>query len=344
MLNTMLTAEQKKIAQNLLSESKRIVITTHQSPDGDAMGSSLGLHIALKNAGIESTVIVPDEIPSFLQWLPKCDQVIVFKTDPEKAKAIFQESDLLFMLDYNHPGRTGKDMAIDIESFSGRVMLIDHHHQPIETPELIYSDTSSCSTAQMIFVFLQSLGMQSCIDNDAAACIYCGIMTDSGSFRFPSVTKQTHDIVGYLIERGLDHARVHREVYDTNLIDRMRLVGYALNEKLTVIEGASTAFISLSTVELKKFNYRPGDTEGLVNQALSLQGINLAAFFREGNNEIKISFRSKGSFDVNAFAREKWNGGGHSNAAGGRAVGNLDDAVKLFVEQVKERKNAIIHS
>lgn len=235
-------------------------------------------------------------------------------------------------------------MASTLGKASAPFILIDHHEQPGDFPKVTYSDTASCSTAQMIYRFVHACGWGDLINNASAEGIYCGIMTDSGSFRFPAVTEETHAIAGALIARGLDHARIHREVYDTNLLDRVRLVGYALNEKLVVMEEAATAYISLTAEELQRFNYRPGDTEGLVNQALSIKGIQLAAFFREGNNEIKVSFRSKGHFDVNKFARGAWNGGGHKNAAGGHTQESITAAIERFESEVRARKNEIAQS
>jgi phosphoesterase RecJ-like protein len=210
-------------------------------------------------------------------------------------------------------------------------ILIDHHQQPDSFPEIAFSDTSACSTAEMVYDFIQSLGEQDHLDATVGTCIYTGIMTDSGSFRFPSVSAHTHMIVADLIERGVSHAFIHNQVYDANLLSRLKLVGYALSERLEMLN-KRTAIISLDAATLKRFNYQPGDTEGLVNQALSLKDVNLAIFVREGANEIKLSFRSKGKFDVNTFARKYFHGGGHSNAAGGSS-GSSFDAVLTKLRQ-----------
>jgi bifunctional oligoribonuclease and PAP phosphatase NrnA len=222
--------------------------------------------------------------------------------------------------------------------------MIDHHHQPETFPAVLFSDTTMCSTAQMIYMFIESMGDVEVIDENIGACLYCGIMTDTGSFRFPSVTPKTHEIAADLIRKGVDHAQIHRNVYDTNLLDRLRLVGYALSEKLMVFETYHTAIISLTKEELTRFNYRPGDTEGLVNQALSIKGVNFAVFVREGNNEVKLSFRSQGKFDVNSFARAHFNGGGHFNAAGGMSVESIDVVLQKLKDLLPENQEQLTYT
>jgi len=340
----MLTTEQIKNAINLVTGANHIVVTAHKSPDGDAVGSLLGLSGLLKNLGKNVTPILPDSVPEFLQWMQGFDDILIFEEKPAEASNIIREADLIFSLDYNSLSRVGVEMEKALRSSHAPFILIDHHQQPEAFAAVTYSDTASCSTAQLIYEMAEQCDWLSHLDNATAECIYCGIMTDSGSFRFPAVTPKTHIIAANLIESGMDHAKVHRMVYDTNLPERLKLVGYALNDKLEHLEDASTAIISLSLEELKRFNHRQGDTEGLVNQALSIKGVNLAAFFREGSNEIKISFRSKGKFDVNKFSRENWNGGGHMNAAGGMSNLSLHDALIKFRNQVAELKNEINNS
>ena len=339
-----LSEEEVRTAKALLSGCSRVVITTHKSPDGDAIGSSLGLYHVLRAAGISARVVVPDDVPEFLQWMEGFADVLIFSEMKEEAAREIAAADLIFSLDYNHLYRTGESVEKELRASKASFILIDHHQQPEAFAQVTYSDTKACSTAEMIYRFAQQMDLTECITPAAAECIYCGIMTDSGSFRFPNVSPDTHHIAASLIERGLDHARVHREVYDTNLHDRLRLTGYALNEKLEVIPECATALIALTQEELKRFNYRPGDTEGLVNQALSIRGIKLAAFFREGSNEIKVSFRSKGTFDVNQFARGSWNGGGHMNAAGGSTQETMDEALDRFRKEAAQHAQHIMHS
>lgn len=340
----MLNKEQIDKALELINHAEHIVVTAHKSPDGDAVGSTLGLAGILKNLGKNVTTILPDAVPEFLQWMNGYQEIKIFESDKDQCHSIIQNADLIFSLDYNHLSRVGSEMEKSLRQSNAAFILIDHHQQPENFAVVSYSDTSSCSTAQLIYEFAEHCSMLDKIDNNIAECIYCGIMTDSGSFRFPSVTPKTHMIAAFMIQAGLDHARVHQLVYDTNLPDRLKLVGYALNDKLEHFEDDAVALISLSLEELRRFNYRQGDTEGLVNQALSIKGVKMAAFFREGANEVKISFRSKGSFDVNKFARKHWNGGGHMNAAGGSTDLPLNEALKIFREQIKELKNEIVHS
>lgn len=318
----------------LIAGAKSIVITTHKSPDGDAIGSLLSMLLMMDELGIKATAIVPDMPPAFLRWMTGSDRILIFDQHTNEALNCIQQSDLIFALDYNALHRTGVEMEKALSESKAQFIMIDHHQQPQDLPGVIFSDVASCSTCQLIYEFFIASGWKDRIHSKIAECVYCGIMTDSGSFRFPAVTPETHRIVADLIENGLDHARVHRAVYDTNSVDRLRLIGYALSEKLEVMPECATALISLSLEELERFNHQPGDTESLVNQALSIEGVMLAAFFREQNKEVKISFRSKGHFDVNTFARQNWNGGGHRNAAGGSAKESLREAVQRFKTEI----------
>lgn len=325
-----LTPEQIDLAQRLILNAERIVVTTHKNPDGDAIGSAMAMHHFLKSIGKKPTTILPDAAPDFLHWVEEYDQCLIAEDFTEDASQAIAHADLIFSLDYNHLLRTGEYVGGLLERSNAPFILIDHHQQPAEFPAVTYSDTRACSTCEMVFRFIEQCGWKGHLNKTIAACIYLGIMTDSGSFRFHNVTDDTHRIAGELIALGLDHAEIHRNVYDTNLMDKLKLIGYSLSEKLVVLPEHATAYISLTKEELKRYNYRQGDTEGLVNQALSIRGIKLAAFFREGNNEIKTSFRSKGHFDVNAFSRMHWNGGGHINAAGGMSTESMDATLDKF--------------
>lgn len=315
-------------------EATNILIVGHKSPDGDAIGSTLGLSNYLKKKGIESTVMVPDVFPEFLEWLPGSDEVKVFDKDVNTGKEIIQNADLIFTLDFNHLKRVGA-MTEPLESSKAKFVMIDHHQEPSDYSSITFSDTSSCSTAQMVYDFIEAADDLDLLDGVIGENLYCGIMTDTGSFRFSSVTPKTHEIAAMLMRTGTDHAKVHRAVYDTNLMDRLKLVGYALSNKLEMLPGNRVALIWLSQKELDQFHYRKGDTEGLVNQALSIQGVNCAAFIREGNNQVKMSFRSKGPFDVNKLARAHFNGGGHINAAGGMIPDKpIEEVVAYFKETI----------
>lgn len=343
-MSRILTPQQIDHAQALIHSARRIVITTHKSPDGDAIGSAMAMHHFLKTLHKEVVTVVPDHAPDFLHWVKDYDQILAFDTQPDAVRDAISSADLIFSLDYNHLPRVGNDLCPVLETCGKPFILIDHHQQPGEYPQVIYSDTSACSTCEMVFRFIEQCGWKEHLTEDIAACIYLGIMTDSGSFRFHSVSEDTHRIAGELIALGLDHSEIHRQVYDTNLMDKLKLIGYALSEKLVVMTDQSTAFISLTKEELLRYNYRQGDTEGLVNQALSIRGIKLAAFFREGSNEIKASFRSKGTFDVNAFSRANWQGGGHINAAGGMSAESMEITLEKFQSLVHRHAADILAS
>jgi len=343
MSNTLNTAEVESI-HRLINESEKIVITSHKSPDGDAIGSALAVYHILKNIGKRPVVILPDNVPGFLQWLDGYKEIVVFENQTDKATQLIADAQLIFSLDYNNLSRVGVDMEAALRKATAGFILIDHHQSPEGFAKVTYSDTKSCSTAELVYKTIVACGWKGKMDIATAESIYTGIMTDSGSFRFPSVTKETHTIAGELIEMGLDHAKIHREIYDTNSLNRMRLVGYALSEKLEVIEECATAIISMSLEELERFDHQPGDTESLVNQALSIKGVKFSAFFKEDADKVKISFRSKGSFDVNNFARNGWNGGGHINAAGGSCPKPIDAAIARFKEQCLSIKEQIANS
>jgi phosphoesterase RecJ-like protein len=343
-MSRILTQQQIDLAQALIHGAKRIVITTHKSPDGDAIGSAMAMHHFLKTLNKDVITVVPDHAPDFLHWVKDYDQIVAFDNQPEIVREAVSHADLIFSLDYNHLPRVGTDLCPVLETCGKPFILIDHHQQPGEYPQVTYSDTSACSTCEMVFRFIEQCGWKGHLNVDIAACIYLGIMTDSGSFRFHSVSEDTHRIAGELIALGLDHSEIHRQVYDTNVMDKLKLIGYALSEKLVVMPEQATAYISLTKEELLRYNYRQGDTEGLVNQALSIRGIKLAAFFREGSNEIKTSFRSKGSFDVNAFARAHWEGGGHINAAGGMSSDSMETTLEKFQKLVQHHATTILGS
>jgi phosphoesterase RecJ-like protein len=341
-MSSILTPEQIAQAVRLIGNAGNIIVTSHKNPDGDAVGSALAMQHLLKNLGKTVLTVLPDQAPDFLKWIPGYQEIMFFDENPDTCSEKIMQADLVFVLDYNHLNRVGNEMQVPLENTKADYILIDHHQQPGTFPVVTYSDTSACSTCEMVFRFAEQCGWKKHMSQAMAECIYTGIMTDSGSFRYHTVSPDTHRIVGELMLTGIDHAHIHREVYDVNLMDKLKLIGYALSEKLEVIESCSTAFIWLTKEELNRYNYRQGDTEGLVNQALSIKGIKLAAFFREGNNEIKASFRSKGNFDVNQFARLHWNGGGHKNAAGGMSADTMAETVqklRLLVTENAEQIN-----
>lgn len=336
-----MTKEKINQAKELINNAEKIVITTHQSPDGDAVGSSLAMYHYLRAKGKNVTVVVPNEYPEFLHWMEGDDTIITYESQAVEARKFIREADLIFSLDYNVLSRTYV-MESALTKAKADFILIDHHQQPGDYPKVSFSDTSSCSTAQLVYDFIEKMGDEHLIDIPMAEGIYCGIMTDSGSFRFDNVKPETHRIAASLIEKGLKHDKIHQLIYDTNSVDRLRLLGYALSEKLIVMEDYHTAIITLTQDELDRFNFQPGDTEGIVNYALSIKGIKFAIFGREGANKIKISFRSKGSFNVNKFARANFNGGGHNNAAGGVMFDSMDAFLNRVKEKIEENKKELM--
>lgn len=325
------TEEKLEQFNALVSGAKNIVITAHKSPDGDSIGSSLALYHYLIQEHNAVNVCHPDKAPHFLHWMPGFDGIHTFEEDAKTVTALMAEADLIFCLDYNSPGRIGKMDDLLANSAAKKVM-IDHHRDPAEGfVDLMFSDPATCSTAQLIFELIEARKELSKINDAVASTIYSGIITDTGSFRFSSVTPKTHEIAAYLISNGLDHSKVHENIFDTNTENRIKLVSYALLEKLVVINEFQTAYISLTKAEQERFSAAKGDTEGLVNQALALAGIKMAVFFKEADGIIKISFRSTGTIPVNDMARNHFTGGGHLNASGGKYVGKMKDAISKFV-------------
>jgi phosphoesterase RecJ-like protein len=327
--------------KTLLSSPKNIVIVPHRNPDGDAMGSTLGLYHYLKLYHHNAVVIAPNDYPDFLKWLPGTNTVVVYESQKEQSEALIENADLIFTLDFNAFHRTG-DMASVLETSNATKIMIDHHQQPDDYAKYTYSDVSMSSTCEMVYNFIEMLNDVNKIDAHIATCLYTGIMTDTGSFRFRSTTSRTHKVIGDLIEHGADNTQIHNNVLDTNSYSRFQLLGRAL-QNLKVLPELRTAYITLSQAELDEFKFKKGDTEGFVNYGLSLRDIIFAVIFIENrqDNIIKISFRSKGDFSVNQFSRSHFHGGGHDNAAGGRSETDLETTVDKFISILPQYKNEL---
>lgn len=325
----------------LLKEPKKIAITFHQKPDGDAMGSGLGLAHFLKELGHQVTVVSPTNWAEFLKWMPGAKQVVDFEMNTDKGLKVLQEAEWLFCLDFNVLSRT-KRMEPVIEKLNCVKILIDHHQQP-QTEAFDYgiSDTSKSSTAQMVFDFIMNSGNSSMINIDIAECLYAGVMTDTGSFRFNSTTSSVHEMVARLKETGFNHSQVHENLFDNFQESRFRFFGNVLLNRMEIFYEYNTALIAIPQQDLIRYNVKTGDTEGLVNFPLSIKGIKLASVIIDRGDERKSSFRSKGGFDVNTFARKYFNGGGHFNAAGGRNSESLEEVVKKFKEAIKENADLL---
>ena len=327
--------------KQLFLSPKKIVIVTHKNPDGDAIGSSLGLWHYLKQRNHEVLVITPNDYPTFLKWIPGNDSILKYDSQTAECDALIEQADVIFTLDFNAFHRTGNMETILTQSKALKIM-IDHHQSPDNYATYMFSDVSMSSTCQMVYHYIETLGDSNCIDATIATCLYVGIMTDTGSFRFASTTSTTHKIIANLIEKGANNASIHNHVYDTNSFERLQLLGCALNN-LNVIPEFKTAYTTLSQEELNQFNYKKGDTEGVVNYGLLLEGIVLAVIFIEDNQEgiIKMSLRSKGHFSVNEMSRTHFEGGGHTNAAGGKSYLSLSETVAKFISILPSYKKAL---
>jgi phosphoesterase RecJ-like protein len=324
-----------------LDEPKNIVITFHQKPDADAMGSGLGLYHFLIQFGHNVTVISPTNWAGFLSWMPGAKKVIDFEMQNEKAKNVLKDVQWLFCLDFNVLSRTRK-MEIPLQELNCTKILIDHHQQPqVEAFDYGISDTTKSSTAEMVYDFIVNSGHADKINGDVAECLYAGVMTDTGSFRFNSTSADVHRMVAALKDKGLNHSQIHENLFDNFLENRFRFFGNILLNRMQVFYEYNTALIAIPQQDLIKYNVKTGDTEGLVNFPLSIKGIKLAAVVIDRGDERKSSFRSKGGFDVNTFARKYFNGGGHFNAAGGKNTESLDEVVKKFKEAIKENKEQL---
>jgi len=313
--------------KQILSTTKKVVITTHKSPDGDAIGASLALYQYLKKRNKEVAVIVPDAFPEFLNWMSGSSTIIYYDTQNELAEQLLESADLIFALDYNGLERIG-DLSNPVSKSKAYKIVIDHHQDPQEFANHYIVDSNCCSTSQLIYEFIENLDDLLLLDKELGACIYCGIMTDTGSFRYPSTTSKTFQIISNLVALGVDGSKIHERVYDTYSEHRLRLIGYALTEKMKVFPELKSAYISLSQKELSQFNFKKGDTEGLVNYMLSINGIKFAILITEKVDNISLSFRSKEDFFVNKIANQHFNGGGHIYAAGGMLEIPLEDAIK----------------
>ena len=324
----------------LLSTPKKIVITTHTNPDGDAIGSSLAMYGYLKKKGHDVVVMIPDPDPAFLHWMPFHSSLIAFRDQPEVCGAAIGEAEVIFSLDYNGLGRLSNAEQAVREAKAIKI-LIDHHRDPAPDFNFILSVVQTSSTSELVYDFIKGCGDSALIDIDIASCIYAGIITDTGSFSYSCNYVKTYLITADLYRIGIDGEHIHRLVYDTYSESRLRLLGFSISEKLVVLHEFHTAYIYLSKEDLDRFDYQVGDTEDIVNYALSMSGINLAALFTERDNVVRISLRSKGNFSVNDIARKYFNGGGHVNAAGANSNATLEETVRIFVTMLNEYREKL---
>ncbi len=330
-----MTREYFSSLQDIISKATNIVILSHKNPDGDAIGSSLGLRNILYKQQKQAKVIVPDSFPKFLRFLPDSKSIWFFDKMQEQCSKAIQEADLIFILDFNTLKRIDEIGEL-VNANPCPIVLIDHHPNPdIDTP-YIYHRIEVSSTSELIFEFAQKMFPDAKLSSKAATCLYAGLVTDTGSFRH-NLHVKTHITASKLLQAGADHQSVMQEIFDSNSLNRTKLLGYALSEKLQIDPNHGIAYIALSQEELKRFDYKKGDTEGFVNIALGIEGVNAAVLLTENSEDLtKLSFRSHGDFAVNAFAQSFFGGGGHKNAAGGAFHGNVDKAVEDLLSKIPE--------
>lgn len=326
--------------KQLLSQPKKIVITTHYRPDGDAMGSALAMYQYLIQLKHEVVVITPNDYPDYLQWLPGNDMVMNYEEKTIEADKLIAAADLIFCLDFNRLSRIESMEAAVRNTKAGRI-LIDHHLEPEDVYSYTFSYTSACSTCELVYQFIAALGHNDLINKNVADCIYTGIMTDTQSFKLPTVTPTVHQIAARLMEAGAENFRIYENVYESSTEDRLRLLGYCLKDKLVVLPEYHTAYVALSQEEMDSYHFKTGDTEGVVNYALSVKGTVMAAFFSERDGVVKMSFRSKGDFSVKDLSAKHFEGGGHRNASGGRSLESLEATVKKFLAILPEYQSEI---
>jgi bifunctional oligoribonuclease and PAP phosphatase NrnA len=311
------------------------VIVTHRNPDGDAVGSSLALYRVLTKMGHKAQVITPNVYPEFLHWLPDNEQVLIYEKKKREAQKFMEEASVIFCLDFNDITRIREFRKL-IENSNAYKVMIDHHPNPVLFADCTISDISVSSTSELLYQFFRELQLVNLVDSETAACIYAGIMTDTGAFSYNSSREQTFLIVAELLGYGFDKDKVHSLVYDNFSADRMRFLGYCLNEKMKVFPDFGAAYISITQEERDRFNFQPGDSEGFVNYPLSINGIRFTALFLEKKDHVKISFRSKGDFAVNRFSAKYFDGGGHKNAAGGESKLSLEETLRKFESLLPE--------
>lgn len=332
-----------QFGQFVTNSSKSIVVIPHMNPDGDAMGSVLGMWRVLKNAGFKVKVVSPTKYPEFYHWMDGHDEVIVFSHHPKQSARAIDESDLIICMDFNQLSRLG-EMRPLVENFSGKKILIDHHPNPGDFTDLVISDITYSSTAELAFCVLQPTDLGQYIDRDAATSFFTGIMTDTGSFDFNVSNPNTFEVAAQLTRKGIDQLDIHAKVYDNYSADRMKLMGFCLSNRMTVYPEYHAACMYITLGDQKNFNFKTGDNEGFVNMPLSIKGIVFSALFTEKEKYVKASFRSKGDFAVNEVSEKYFNGGGHRNAAGGECYTSLAEALAQFEKLLPEFEDRICQS
>lgn len=323
-----------------LSPEYKIVITSHMSPDADAVGSSVALRNTILDFGGTATIVLPDEYPEFISWMSPDIEILKANTDIEKVEKVVSEADVIFLLDYNNLSRVGVVLGSLIEKSYAVKILIDHHQQPDEF-DYVFSDTRASSTCEMIFDLIEKVNYLNHLDTLGAEAIYAGIMTDTGNFRFNSTSQRTHEVAAKLLNHGVVPDKIYHLIHDQNSVDRLKLLGFVIENRMKYYKALNTICFYLTLQDKKDFNFKKGDSEGFVNYGLSVRGVVFSVFFSEDEKLVKMSFRSKGNFNVNQFARTHFSGGGHFNAAGGRSLDSIDDTVFNFSKLITTYKEPL---
>lgn len=326
--------------KSLLSKKKDIVIIPHKNPDGDAIGASTGLMNYLNKFNHNVQIISPNKFPDFLRWMDPNNHINIFSEEENCIQKIIN-ADIIFTLDFNNLVRISS-MKDHVKKSNATIIMIDHHENPSDYADFMYSVPEMSSTCEMIYHFIDKLGDKDKIDKNISKSLYAGIMTDTGSFKFPSTTHVTHKVVSNLLKTGISHSEIHNQIYDNNKFERVQLLSYALSN-ITIVENLNTCYMYLSQKDLDRFNYEKGDTEGIVNYGLSIKNIKFAVIFMENSKEnvIRISLRSRGSFDVNEFSKNIFGGGGHKNAAGAISKKTLKQTIEYFLESLMNYKELL---
>lgn len=339
-ITEIISKEHVEKVRSYIEKYNKIVITTHLSPDGDALGSSLALYHYLLRKGKDVKLIVPNSFPYFLKWMKGVEHILVYEYYPERGRHIIEHAELIFCLDFNVPKRVG-DMAPFVMSSAAKKVLIDHHPNPENSCDVVISHPEISSTSELIFRLLYQLGEYERIDKDIAECIYCGMMTDTGGFTYNSNDPEIFEIISFLLRKNIDKDAIYSNVYHNYTEQRFRLLGFTLLKRMKIYNDIHSALIYLSKEDLQKYKSGKGDTEGFVNYPLSIRGVVFSTFIYEDDNYVKLSFRSRGNFACNEFAAEFFQGGGHLNAAGGEFYGTIQDAIALFEVALKKYESKL---
>lgn len=327
--------------KELISSPKRIVITVHQRPDADALGTGLGLAAFLKKRQHQVHVLAPTAYPSFLDWLPGAPEVIIYSQgNQERSFELLRKAEVIFCVDFPTLNRL-HEMEPVVRNATATKVIIDHHPTTEQFGDLIFRETKAAATAELVYEMIEALGEQALVDQDIAECLYAGIMTDTGSFKHANTTSKTHCVVASLMRHGADVAEVNRLIYENNNLNKLKFLGFALNHRFVVLPDLKTAYFFIRAEDYQKYHLQTGDTEGLVDQALAVKGIVFAAAIKEKKNVVRISLRSSGEVPVNLWAKEYFEGGGHQNAAGGVSYLSLEETIKKFEDLVKAKRTIL---